>query len=491
MTNAPGYTILNEDQGVIKKARLRLATALVVGELQRGPDTPDPNKPIQSFVRSTQRYGDRNLTTQTTVDWLEASFRRGLSRAFIIPLRGPAAVAASVTLAASSGIAFTATFADKGAEGNNWEIDVDVASGKYTLKISRLGVLKFTSPEFTTLAEGQAWAAGVTVKGQIILTPGAGGVPVATATPSSLVGGTDDFAGVTTPHIASVIARFTDAYGTGVLVLPGRTTLAVHQAMADHLLTVQDRDRTAKIELPETDKATLLGHAATLRQHDAADMLDMIVGREPVPGLSPATDGRLVPYTSLRMAREAANDFAGLSPNQPAAGDFGASTYSLGQVVNPWPDELDRADLNEAGINIARVIDGQVCLMGARTAADPVNDPAGIRLGSARLRQAVNYLVAYRLRRTNFAELDRYGVLLGILRGGIEIDVNRFAGSLYKLEVNVQVLGPDDDDTIADGETVIDVDVLMQVAPDAERIRANIRREITDLAAINNAAEVQ
>ena len=469
----PGSTITRGDANAIASIPGKISMQFVAGELQRGPDTPEL---LTSLRALQQSHGDRTLESTPTYDWLANYWQESRnSPVYVVALRGPDAEYASATVPAASGTAGTVQWLDKGDYGNEAALKITaVNGGGYTAELLIDGASKWITPTLTTALQLQQFCASERALNTIKFTPGAGGAPKPTTSPIALDGGDDDFDGVDIDTITAALAKFVPDLGPGTVVLPGRTALSAHLAVREHVTSDPEMNRIARVQLPDLPIDDIAAHLEQLQVADEGEtLIDAIAGQQVVPGLTSETSGR-VDATALAGGREAVLEREGKSPNQPAAGDFGQATVAVG-ISRPFSRaELER--INDLGGRILKMVDGRVQLYGSRVVSNAIDQPAGFRLGAARLRMAVIDLLAYRNRRTNFAEWDVFGIAEGEYRGLVRKDIERFAGSLYSLTVEVAVVAGE-----TPGERIVDTQVELQITHDAEVIRANVKRTTKEL----------
>lgn len=460
----PGVVTEHEDQRSPQGPRLKLSTVFLIGELTGGTGPFE----IRSLRDLQREGGQRDADTAPIHDWVDAFFKEGGSRCYVNPLRGDAAATAEVDLEdGAAAVALTVTARSPGTDGNRTSVDVDVSGTDFTLKVYRDSVLVETSPVFADTAEAAEW----TGSRWVTVTAGVGGDPAATAAPEDLVGGADDFAGVDSDAITAALAGFPKALGPGSIVLPGRTATAVQEIAA---ASAAERNRLARIDgLATATVGDLTGQATTVRSAGDGDYCDLIAPRVRVRGLTASTV-RYVPGSALRCAAEARNDQAGVSPNQVAAGRWGVAQYASAPEFE-WDDD-DLTDLNNAGVNVIRVVDDELKLYGQRTLADPNTEGVALSVGSARLRMAITEIARYEGEQTVFAEIDQGGVELGRLEGRIAAGIGQYAGSLYFLDVQSTLEEGD-----VPGDWVVETAVEFQAAPTAERVRVVISRSLPEI----------
>lgn len=463
----PGVETVHEDaRSAASGPRLRLSRVFLAAELTGGVG---PFR-VRSSRELERQGGARTADTAPIHDWVAGYFRRGGSECYVAPLRGPAAATADVDLVdGAAAVALTVTARSPGTDGNRMSVDVDVSGTNFTLKVFRDDVLVETSPVFATGADAAEW----TGSRWVTIADGAGGDPAATASPTDLTGGDDDFDGVTDTELDAALATFSKDLGPGSIVLPGRTSATAHASAA---AAAAATNRIAKLDAEPTGTAgTLTGQATAGRATGDGDYCDLIAPRVTSPGLSAATS-QFVPGSVIRCAAEARNDAAGVSPNQPAAGRWGTDPIPGSAPEFAW-DDSDLETLNDAGVNVIRVVDDELKLYGARTLADPNTDGVALSLGSARLRMAITEIARYEGAQTAFEEIDQGGAALGNLRGRVEAGVGQYARSLYFLAVAPELVEGD-----APGDWVLETTIEFQAAPNAERVRMIVSRQLPEIA---------
>lgn len=476
----PGHTLTRDDNSPPVGPSASLATAFVACETQRAPDGVSSLRSMRDYARIC---GDRTLDTQAGYDWLDTHFHEGGAAVYLTSMRGAAAARAFVVLntaAVPALVSGTVRWQVPGAYGNRAALDVDAgaAAGTFVLRVLVDGLLVKTSPELGDMTAAQAWAASPAGAGLIVVEPGAGADPAPIVAPLVLAGGDDDFDGITTATLAAALARFTSTYGPGKVVLPGRTSLPAHQAVADSLIASKV-NRVASLAMPDVDAATVAAQATTFRTHDAANMVDLLAGRLEIPGITASTQ-RSTTLDALRSGREGANDAAGVTPNQPAAGEWGKAAWATGLTQRgsrePWTDEEIEL-LYDAGVNVAVVDRGQIKLYGSRTAVNVQANPAGFRIGSARLRMALTELLDYEVGLVQFAELDPQGIRLKDLQGTIESRVDTYPTSVHSFRAVTEVQPGELPGTAVLYAAIED----LKVSYDAEVIHARISRTVTEV----------
>jgi len=187
------------------------------------------------------------------------------------------------------------------------------------------------------------------------------------------------------PGIASALAALGKDYGPGQVFICH--TLASDAATQSALLAhAQATNRVALLSPADGDASALQAAAAALRTDTNARYGALFAPTAICPGVAGGTT-RTIPYAALEAGIIARND-ALMSPNVAAAGDNGQSTFAL-DVTTRYTD-LEYQNLNEAGVDMARLIYGGVRTYGYRTLVDPAG-PDGVweSLGWARLNMSI------------------------------------------------------------------------------------------------------
>lgn len=164
--------------------------------------------------------------------------------------------------------------------------------------------------------------------------------------------------------VPTAIAAFTPDLGPGQISAPGLLTDAVREALLAHAAD-RDNNRFAILDGIDDDAA--------------ADIItDVAVSNGKYGELwVPVAETRTadLPYSVVQAAMYARLDNQGVGRAQPPAGlDYGIvgePVIGLGQAA--W-DKDDRDDLDDAGISVARIVNGQVVSWSNRT-LDTSDDP--------------------------------------------------------------------------------------------------------------------
>ena len=190
--------------------------------------------------------------------------------------------------------------------------------------------------------------------------------PAATADAAGITGGLD---------------LLTKDLGPGQVFVPGALGVAAHDDLLAH---VGANNRIALLDADsDATAAELEALAAGMSTDPNARYAALFAPAATVPGVTSGTT-RTVPYSAIQAGIISRND-ASYSPNVPAAGVMGMSRFAL-DLTARFTD-AERETLNEAGVDIARVMYGQVETYGYRTLAP---DSTGwLSLANARLNMEI------------------------------------------------------------------------------------------------------
>lgn len=318
-------------------------------------------------------------------DAVDVLTREGGAKVYVLRVAGPAAVLDTVALVgAAAAPSIRVDSIGPYDSGLAVQVVAGVAAGTFVLVITENGVEVERSPDLVDPIAAATWSQNsryVRVTAVGVVNP-----VIVAATP--LAGGDDDRAGITDVERTAALDLFTSDLGPGQIAYPGATTTAVHVALLNHAKT---HVRTALLDGPDTASSTTLIAAAdgvrldaTLTD-DAESYGGLFAPWVLVPGVTRGTT-RTVPPSAIVAGVIARSDGLTRNPNVAAAGDNGQSRYALGLSQPAWTDDT-RETLNEAGVDVVRMLYGGVRVYGYRTltAAD---DP-WVELTAARLRMAI------------------------------------------------------------------------------------------------------
>lgn len=472
----PGIDIIDRDRPASAGAPTDTGAWFVTGFTEKGSTVPRLVRSLAEFVRV---FGAR-VAYSLLYDSLDAFFREGGTKAYVSRVLGPAAAAATVVLndgAAAQTLRVSANSAGSWANGAAGGLSVEVVAGSgggtFVLVIRLNGVEVERSPDLVDKPAALAWALG---SDYVVLTDLASLNDPAVVVATPLAGGTDDRTNATDTHWKAALDRFERTYGPGQVSAPGRTT---SQAQTDLLAHAAARNRIALLDAVDSATAgTLRSAALALRSSGDAQHGGLFAPWAVIPGVTSGTT-RTVPYSAIEAGLMARSD-QGQSPNVPAAGENGRARYALDLSQPAW-DEATRESLNDAGVNLARVLYGSVRTYGYRTLVDPDTDPNHVMLNNVRLFMAIKARAAAILERYVFSQVDGRGITTGRLAGELTGLLNEYyeEGSVYgatpqdafAVDVGSDVNTPT---TLAAGE--LHAVIAVRPSPEAETVVLEIVR---------------
>jgi hypothetical protein len=231
---------------------------------------------------------------------------------------------------------------------------------------------------------------------------------------------------VATASYPDALAALTADLGPGQVLAPASQSSTTHGLLLAH---AEANNRIALLDaLVDDDTVSeLVTSAGLLRGDSGARYGALFVSPVTIPGIAGGTI-RTVPYSAIVAGILARND-ASLSPNVAAAGINGRARYAL-DVTLRFTD-AERETLNDAGVNVARSLYGEVVTYGFRTLADPL-DGWGY-LSNARLNMQIVALASQIAERYVFSQLDGRGITISQFGAELTAMLVPFyeAGSLY------------------------------------------------------------
>lgn len=471
----PGYSADIVDTSSGGSLSADTGTAFVLGFTEKGPVTPTPVRSLAEYVAI---FGDR-VSYGYLYDTLDVAFREGLAQAYVQRVVGPSPVKGTIKLFDASGstdpgdVSIIATA--KNYETNELNLEVVNTAGSVVLIVTDddEGTIETLGP-FTTRAEIVAATSET-----FTFALGASTEVPRTASAASASGGTDDHSNATDTEWAAALAKLTKELGPGQVAMPGRTTDTAHLQLAAHAaafnrVAVLDFDDTATVAdlLADADAVT-----GTTGDRNSAGFGPWAI----VPGITAGTT-RTVPYSAIQLGliarAEARTDG---NSNVAAAGEKfgdGISRYATGLTQAAFSD-ADRARLNLAGYNVARLIDGKVVTYGYRSLADRVNDPEWVQFSGSREVCALAQEAGAVLRQFVFEQIDGKGHKLAELHGAIAGICKKHydRGSLYgatagdAYEVDT---GPAVNPLAQLAEGIVKASIRARTSPTAEQVELEI-----------------
>jgi hypothetical protein len=493
MATAPGAYVNITAASSSPNGNTSTGTWFVTGLTAMGPT--GVAVPITSLNDYTNFLGAR-VPYGVLYDSLDEYFHDGGVLAYVSRLVGPSAVKAVVTLSDTTNPTLTVTANGAGIWGNQATggLSVTVATGSvansYTLTILLNGVVVLVSPNLFTPADAPLWFAAQPAWKTYVTIANLGSV---TAAPNNnpangtfnLISGADDNASVVDTQFTAGLTAFTDQYGSGQVSAPGHTTEAGYAALSAHATTFNRVPLFDDADTPTT--ATIVTQATTFQAAVSDPSYGALLAPWVViPGIPSTTGGtaspittRTVPPSALVAALMARNDVTN-DANIPAAGvAHGQSRYAIN--VTQTYVSADRATLNNAGVNVIRVLNGVVTLYGYRSLA---LDPQWLFLNNVRFRMQLKQGLQDIARGFVFDQIDAQGHVFSTLNGDLAGYLQNFwlLGSLFGLTAQAAFTvntGPqvNTPTTIAAGQIVAECAVRM--APEAEQVIINVVKYLT------------
>jgi len=427
--------------------------------------------------------GRNYLAATTTYDSAETFFAEGGNRLYVGRVVGPAAALASVNLLdGSAAICLVAKATSFGEWGNGIRVvvrttteDPLIPAGNFHLRVERIsdGLILEESYDLADTTAALGWAAGsgfiTLTAGASVLDPAAGSFP--------LIGGSNDAASVTNTQWQNALNNLGIGLGPGILFLPGVTTPAIYNMAADSALK---QYRVAFLDGPDTATASSLVTAAkniTDSSLKRSRFSALFAPWMHIPGIV-ANTVRKVPPSPAVAGLFCRNMAAGLSANEPAAGDNGILRTAL-DLTQVYTD-ADRQTLNANGVDIIRDMYRQRKVYGWRTVADPVNDSVWINLGNSIMHRQIVAQAGAIGEGFIFKQIDGQKRLIGQFGASLEANICMplfLSGSLfgddpsdaYKVDVGPSV---NTEATIADGQ--LRAIIAVKMSPFGEEVDVEI-----------------
>jgi hypothetical protein len=283
----------------------------------------------------------------------------------------------------------------------------------------------------------------------------------------------------TDSDIAEAATQFVPDYGPGTLTAFGETSDDVHLALAE--LTAIGR--IALLDAPDTavvaDLVTAAGKITGVANLHGDRFSAMFAPWDVAPGLVPGTT-RTVPPTARIAGNLARNDASGLSSGDPASGVNGIAKYIQGLSQPPWTDD-DRQTLNEASVNVSRMVQMGVRTYGWRSLADQIQDQNWTMFNGSRTIMAIKSALNITAENFVFSKLDSMARVTAKYAGAISNVCLEFYnnGDLYgdtsKEAFSVDT-GPavNTDNSFAQG--ILSANVGLRTASMAEQVIINIAK---------------
>lgn len=446
--------------------------------------------PITSMTDYANYLGTRTTNSSLIYDSLDEYFHDGGVFAWVSRVVGPSSSKASVIVSDQGGSpqhTLTFTTVGSGVWGNAISIVVaaGTAANSYTLSIQNAGVAVATSPNLFFPADAVTWI-GAQNPWQVLVSVVNDGSSNATPTnnPANgtypLTGGTDDYADITDTQFTAALTYFTSALGPGQVSAPGHTTNTGYLALAAHALAF---NRTALLDVADNASASNLETQAASVQSAATNpsYAAMCAPWVIIPGITSTNPSasspvptRTIPPSALFAAMMSANDLTNDANNPAAGSNGGTSGYAIGVTQTYVASDL--GNLNAAGVDVVRIVNGTVQVYGYRSLA---LDPNWVYLNNCRFRMQVTNDMDLIGEGFVFAEIDGKGQVFARLAGALSGKCQQYwtnnsifgptAASAFQVNVGPQV---NTNATIAAGQ--INAIVSLKMSPYGEFVDINV-----------------
>lgn len=411
----PGVEIVSRAAPPSRGVPSQTGLWFAVGLTERG--RTDAPVLLNSLSDYTKHFGNR-VAYSVLYDSVETYFREGGSQVYVARVVGPAATVDTLVLKdAANADSVAVDSIGGGATDLSVTVAAGSAAGTYTLQIFLAGVEVERSPDLAAPADAVTWA-----KDSIYIRARALGVVIPKpAGPTDLAAGADDRANVTDTQRIAALGLFSRALGPGQVTIPGATTETVYSGLLAH---ADANNRVALLDGADTGVvATLTAAANAIRVAVPVEQVERgaLFGQWCViPGLVRGTT-RTIPPSPVVAALMSRTDGLTGNPNIPAAGPRGEARFVV-DLSQPAFADADRETLNDAGVDLFRVVAGAVRLYGYRTLS---LDPAWRSLAAARTRMAIEHAANEVGEQFMFSQLDGrgqkiaefHGALTGMLAG--------------------------------------------------------------------------
>jgi phage tail sheath protein FI len=400
-------------------------------------------------------------------DVAETFFEEGGSELFLARTVGKTPVAASLVLKHTAEASLKVEANSVGEWGNELAVAVVIVTGEeYKLQVYLNKVLVEESPTLATQVAAVTWSEG---SPYVTITKEAGTTNPTVLAEKALSGGTYDSTEVETVDWENAFALFHGELGCGQCSAPGITAEAVLKVVDAHAET---HNRTALLDLPNTGtKGTLISEAAPLKKATGARRSAPYVPWATIPGLANGT-ARTVPYSAVQAGILARNDASATPPpvGEPSAGANGRPRFATG-LTHEWTKQ-EREELNNAGINVARVTpSGVIETYGNRTLANVETEPAWQEVSSARLVMFIDSEGTNLLEEEVFKNIDPSNLLYSKVEGVLTAFLKSLGGQLYSYSVST---GPSVNTEATRKAKEVRADVEIKPSEIAETITLNL-----------------
>jgi hypothetical protein len=483
---APAVTVETETTTPPRSLPTDTGVAYVTGFSATGPAgaLSTEQDAITSHAIWLRRYGGGSVAAARIAwsvmsDWVEAFFKFGGNRLYFQRETGDTPVKASINLAGASGTTLVGRATEFGAfYSTTYKMSVTNGSDGSHRYVKLTAGADHPSTTDSVLAQTTNLSTRDDAVGQVLTDPvlgfkvaieqgGGSGLPTV-ASSTALGGGADDHATADETNVAAAAALFPADLGPGQLAAPDHAGDSdVHLALmaaapVGRRFGVLDGD-----DVDDTGKSTLTDNGGTLQGTVNGSRGAFYAPWVTIKALAAGGTDRRVPPSAAVCARTADTD-ARFNPNRAAAGiKDGVGVLSsfatgVGATFSRDPQGAsDADDLSDAGVNLIILRRGQVVIYDDITLVDPAGDEANfLHVPNARYRmwteaRAQALGEGEQFDEVNWDTIQHFAVgLEGILKqdflAGILVPETR--GGPFSEAANVDVITPNDDDTMEAGQ---------------------------------------
>lgn len=368
--------------------RSAASTYFAVGQAERGITTKAIE--ITSLADYERLLGGR-VTYGALYDDIRTFFEEGGARAFVSRVVGPAATLATKNLPDGAGTPINTVRLDAlsaGAWGASisYEVQAGTISGTRKLVIYYSGAGSPGTETYDNLATPAAFASALTksafVRGTDLgsATAAPNNLPVIAGV-TSLTGGSDDRASITTTHYTTALGNFLQSYGAGAVSIPGQTSASVGAALTAHAAANRRLALTAVANSSSSSQA--MAAMTTLRAlTSGTEHVGLFWPNIVVPDGTGGTR-TITPEGYVAACRSRAIEQEG--PARAPAGEIAQARFVSGTEQDV--SQTLAGTLTDGGVSPIRIIANRVRLYGWRSAS---SDEANYHLLTAR--DVLNYV---------------------------------------------------------------------------------------------------
>ena len=385
---------------------------------------------------------------------------------------GDAATTATRAVPGSVGTSLYVDAISPGDWGNDLSVQIIDSSGSKILAVFDGTEEVERTAAFSTQAQFRDWSQ---TSEYVRVRVGAGTTLPAVLAKTALTGGEDDVAAVDDDNLIAALDALTEEFGVGQVSVLGSTSTTVQQAVADH---ADAFNRHGLLDATAGLSVSALVAAANAVTGDGARSVELWAQQATIAGSVQGSQIR-VPWSAVQAGLIAKTDRQ-YGPSQPAAGRFALAPDVL-FLSTEYTSKDDRDTLSEAGVNIARTVDGVVQPYDNKTLASPSTEAQWVQASRSREVMRLKAQLLPVLKAHQFARIDGQGVetgnvirdLEGVLLGEWQNGALFGAVAADAFGVSVTV----DTDTDASSATV-NADVWVRTSPYGATINLNLTHRL-------------